>query len=259
MYREEIKNVALSAKMKSDYLNDSIIKFFLLAMMSGFFIIVGIALAFTTASIVNVDGTYYGKIAIGLTFPIALGLLYFAGGELFTGNCFIFTIGLLEKTVNLKNTIKILIVGYLGNLTGSIVLALLYVKSKAPIGLADQYIEKVAESKLIIPPDELFLRAILCNFIVCMSIWLCYKMKEETAKLFMLLWCVFAFSTPGFEHSIANMGIFAISLMLPHAETLTISAAAQNLAWVTFGNIVGGSIFSAFPYWYISKGKKQKQ
>ena len=47
-----------------------------------------------------------------------------------------------------------------------------------------------------------------------------------------------------------NMGIFAISLMLPHSETLTISAAAQNLAWVTLGNIVGGSIFSAFPYWY---------
>ncbi|MHA6534082.1 formate/nitrite transporter family protein [Paenibacillus sp. BAC0078] len=258
MYKEEINRVALSAKIKSDYLNESIVKYFLLAVMSGFFIIIGIALAFSTAGIINVDGKLYGKIAVGLTFPIALGLLYFAGGELFTGNCFVLSVGLLEKTIDLKKAVQLLLASYLGNLTGSIVLAFIYVRSRAPMGLADHYIEKVAESKLTIPAGELFLRAVLCNFVVCLAIWLCYKMKEEMAKLFMLFWCVFAFATPGFEHSIANMGIFAISLMLPHAESLTITGAVHNLAWVTFGNIIGGSIFLALPYWFVSKGRKSE-
>lgn len=256
MYREEIKQVAASAKSKNNYLNNSFSKYFILAMMSGFFIIIGIALSFTTASIVNVDGKYYGKIAVGLTFPIALGLLYFAGGELFTGNCFVTTVGLLEKTVSIKNTVKLLTVNYFGNLAGTVMMAFLYVESKAPVGLADRYIEPVAQSKLTIPAGELFLRGVICNFVVCLAIWLCYKMKEETAKLLMLLWCIFAFATPGFEHSIANMGIFSIALMLPHAENLTIIAAAQNLLWVTLGNMLGGSVFLALPYWFVSKDKK---
>jgi nitrite transporter NirC len=259
MYKEEIKKVAHSAEVKSEYINDSIFKYFLLAFMAGFFVIVGIALSYSTAGIINVDGKLYGKLAVGLTFSIALGLIYFAGGELFTGNCFVLTVGLLEKTVNIKNTIKLLAVCYLGNLAGSIVSAYIYVKSGAPIGLADKYLLKVAESKTHYPADELFLKAILCNFIVCLAVWLCYRLKEETAKLMMLFWCIFAFATAGFEHSIANMAVFSAALILPHPDTFTMAGVLHNLGWVTLGNILGGSLFLGLPYWYVSQGKKDKK
>lgn len=258
MYSDEIVKVAASAKEKSDFLSTNFWKYIVLAMMSGFFIIIGVALSFSVAAIIQVDGKFYGKIAIGLTFWVALGLLVFAGGELFTGNCFVFTIGCLNRVVGFKQTAKLLLINYMGNLFGCIILSFLYVKSKAMIGISDAYIEKTALSKLDIPFGQLFFRALLCNFVVCLAIWLCYKMKEESAKLILMLFCVLAFATSGFEHSIANMGIFSIALMLPHSSDLTLYAVAKNIVVVTLGNMAGGSLLLAMPYWYVSKSTQKK-
>lgn len=255
MYADEIKKVAESAQKKSDFLSRTLSKYIVLAMMSGFFIIIGVALSFSVAAIIQVEGKYYGKIAIGLTFWVALGLLAFAGGELFTGNCFVFTVGCLERSVSLKKAAKLLLINYIGNLLGCVALSFIYVQSKAMVGISDLYIEKTALSKLGIPWGQLFFRAVLCNFVVCLAIWLCYKMKEESAKLFMMLFCVLAFSASGFEHSIANMGIFSIALMLPHEAGLTVWAVIKNILIVTAGNMIGGSLLLAVPYWYASKSK----
>lgn len=255
MYSNEIKKVADSAREKSDFLSKNLSKYIVLAMMSGFFIIIGIALSFSVAGIIQVEGKLYGKIAIGLTFWVALGLLAFAGGELFTGNCFVFTVGYLERSVSLKKTAKLLLINYIGNLLGCMVLSFIYVQSKAMVGISDVYIQKTALSKLDTSTGQLFFRAVLCNFVVCLAIWLCYKMKEESAKLIMMLFCVLTFSVSGFEHSIANMGIFSIALMLPHEADLAVFAIVKNVLIVTFGNMVGGSLLLAVPYWYASKSK----
>lgn len=257
MYTNEIAKVAESAKDKIQFIQSSPFKYFMLAMMSGFFIIIGVALSFSVAAIVQVDGKMYGKIAIGLTFWVALGLLVFAGGELFTGNCFVFTVGCLKRSVHWKQTLQLLVVNYFGNLAGCIVLAFLYVKSRAMVGVSDAYIENTALSKLSIPSSELFFRAVLCNFVVCLAIWLCYKMKEETAKLILMLFCVLAFAASGFEHSIANMGIFSIAWMLPHSPDLTLYAIIKNIAVVTLGNMLGASLLLGLPYWYVASTKEK--
>ena len=80
-------------------------------------------------------------------------------------------------------------------------------------------------------------------------------MKEESAKLLMMLFCVLVFSASGFEHSIANMGIFSIALKLPHEAGLTVLAVIKNILIVTVGNMIGGSLLLAVPYWYASKSK----
>lgn len=253
MYSDEIGKVAVSAREKSDFLSKDLWKYIVLAMMSGFFIVIGVALSFSVAAIIHVEGKMYGKIAIGLTFWVALGLLVFAGGELFTGNCFVFTIGCLNRTVSLKKTAKLLTVNYIGNLLGCVVLSFLYVQSKALIGVSDAYILNTARSKLNIPCGQLFFRAVLCNFVVCLAIWLSYKMKEESAKLILILLCVLTFSASGFEHSIANMGIFSIALMLPHQSDLTLLAVTKSVFIVTLGNMAGGCILLGLPYWYVSR------
>ncbi len=227
----------------------------MLSMMSGFFVIVGLALSCSTAGIIDVEGKLYGKIAVGLTFPISLGLMHFAGGELFTGNCFIMTVGLLTKAMKWRRTLYLLLVCYMGNLAGSVLLAFLYVESHAPVGRTGYFLLETVESKLTSSANDLLLKGILCNFVVCLAVWLFYRMKEETAQLLMLIYCVFAFATPGLEHSIANMGLYAIALLLPHSETITLSAVVQNMAWVTLGNMIGGSVFLAVPYWYVSRAK----
>ena len=72
---------------------------------------------------------------------------------------------------------------------------------------------------------------------------MCYKLKEETAKLIMIFWCLFTFITAGFEHSVANMGFLTMGLLLPHDAAVTIGGWFHNVAWVSLGNFIGGVLF----------------
>ncbi|GIM29494.1 transporter [Clostridium polyendosporum] len=258
MFKEEILKVAHSAEKKKKFCQESIAKYFVLSLIAGFYIMVGVALSYTASAIFNVDGKAYSKIAAGLTFSVALSLIYFAGAELFTGNCFVLTVGALEKRIKWIDWVKVIFVCYVGNFVGALLLGYLYAKSGVAKGLADNYIVHLAETKMHLSIEQAVLRGILCNFVVCAATWICYKMKDDVSKLILVFWCIFAFITAGFEHSIANMGILSLALMFPHPEAVTVSGMFYNLVWVTLGNIIGGAVFMAVPYWYACKSKSQK-
>ena len=74
--------------------------------------------------------------------------------------------------------------------------------------------------------------------------------------LYEVITCLFAFITSGFEHSVANMTLLSISLLVPHPETVTLAGLAANLIPVSLGNMVGGILFVGVPYWYIAKAKR---
>ena len=71
----------------------------------------------------------------------------------------------------------------------------------------------------------------------------------------MIFWCLFAFITTGFEHSIANMTILSIGIFIPHPESITLAGMFNNLIPVTIGNFVGGAVFLGGSYYYIGKTK----
>src|ERR1051326_1253573 len=89
----------------------------------------------------------------------------------------------------------------------------------------------------IAPALELFARAILCNWLVCLAIWTSARMTNDTAKCIVIFWCLYAFIASGFEHSIANMTLFAIALLAPHPASVTLAGMGWNLLWVSLGNI----------------------
>jgi nitrite transporter NirC len=93
---------------------------------------------------------------------------------------------------------------------------------------------------------------------VCLAVWCFYKLKEETAKLIMIFWCIFVFITTGFEHSVANMTLLPMAAILSHGAQVTAGAVINNIIFATLGNIVGGAVFVALPYWFISKQKKSE-
>lgn len=64
----------------------------------------------------------------------------------------------------------------------------------------------------------------------------------------MIFWCLFAFIICGFEHSIANMTQLIVALLNPAGLPITLSGYFYNLIVVTLGNIVGGIVFVALPY-----------
>lgn len=250
---ETLEKVSNAAKDKVRFLKEHSGKYFLSAFLAGMFIGIGILLTFTVGGVSS--GLPTNKILMGISFGIALSLVVVFGTELFTGNNMIGVAGLLNKGICFKDMIFMWIASYLGNIVGSILLAIVYVFSNSASKPVVEFIVKVSKAKITTLPHELFFKGILCNILVCLAVLAGIKLKEETAKLIMVFWCLFAFITAGFEHSVANMTLLMMGIIYNGAKEITLNGYFYNLLFVTLGNIVGGA-FVGFACYYLAKKDK---
>lgn len=103
---------------------------------------------------------------------------------------------------------------------------------------------------------QLFVKGILCNWLVCLAIFIPMQMKEDMAKMFAMILIVFVFFASGYEHSIANFVIFSLALAVEHPDTIHVAGIIHNIVPVTLGNIIGGSLFMGALYTYLSSNKQ---
>lgn len=255
--KQTIDTLSNTAVSKVTQLKNSKSRYFVVTMLAGLFVGLGIILIFTIGGLLGSEfaGT---KIVMGVSFGIALSLVIMAGSDLFTGNNMIMTIGTLMKKTTWYETAQIWVYSYVGNFAGSILVAILFFYSGLAAGDTATYIVSTAEMKMNAPFIDLLIRGLLCNILVCLAVWCSVKLKEETAKLIMIFWCLFAFITAGFEHSVANMTLLSIALLVPHPASVSLSGMAANLIPVTLGNIIGGAIFIGAAYWYSVSERKLK-
>lgn len=253
MYQELIDKIAGVGKVKAELLKESRFKYFVLSMLAGIYVGFGILLIFSIGG--TIGDSPYKRLLMGISFGIALSLVIIAGGELFTGNNMIMTVASLHKKVKWSETLKVWGYSFLGNLAGSILLGALFVLGGGSKGSVGEFFIKISAAKMSGDWIELFFKGILCNMLVCLAILTSVKLKEETAKLIMIFWCLFAFITSGFEHSVANMTIFAVGLLAPHGGALNLGGFFANMIPVTLGNMVGGALFIGVSYWFIGKNK----
>ena len=217
MVEETLQKVIGASRAKVKMLKSNFLSFFILSVMAGIYIGFGIVLIFTIGAPLKEVNIPAMKALMGASFGIALTIVIFAGSELFTGNNMIMTIGSLAKKVKWHQTIKLWIVCYIGNFLGSLLIAYLVFAG----GLLDNtatfnFVEKVSATKMTVPFWPLVFRGILCNMLVCLAVWMSMRAKDDTAKIFLIFWCLFAFIGSGFEHSIANMTIFGLALFGPY-------------------------------------------
>ena len=252
MFKQGIGKIIDGSVLKLELLKDRKMKYVISSMLAGQFVGFGVILAYTVGAYLSQVNPATSKIGAGLSFGVALTLVLMAGGELFTSNSMIMSIGWLEKKSTAKDCLGILFYCYVGNLIGSIILALFMLKSGLLEGVVGEYMVKVSMSKINASFTELLIRGILCNVLVSVAVWAAYKLKEETAKLIVVFWSLFAFVTSGFEHSVANMTLFPMTLFIRDSG-ITLSGVLGNMIPVTLGNFIGGALLVGLPYWYVSK------
>ena len=208
-----------------------------------------------------------GKALAGVVFATGLMLVIIAGGELFTGNTLI-TIGVLEKKIKLKDMLSNWFFVYLGNFVGAVFIAYMMNMSglfNSGDNMLGGITLKIAAYKTHLTFSQAFYLGIMCNWLVCIAVWMSYGAKDIIGKCFAIFFPISLFITSGFEHSIANMyyipaGILAKSnASWVEASGLTAEKLAhlnwntfitKNLVPVTIGNIVGGVILVAGVYWF---------
>ena len=251
MYYDDFKKVSNGASKKVDFMNKSILGYGVSSILAGIYIGLAVILVNTIGGALPSGAA---KILMGAGFSLGLCLVVIGGAELFTGNVFSMTSGILDNTINAFNGIKLLVICYIGNFVGSIITALLFY---AGGGLKSEnialFINNSSLSKMSMSGTDIFFKAILCNMLVCLAVWCATRCKSESGKIMMIFLCIFAFVVSGFEHCIANMTLMTASMLSPFAEGVTLSGFLHNIIFSTLGNIVGGSVFVALPYFIISK------
>ncbi|MGH4138641.1 formate/nitrite transporter family protein [Clostridium sp.] len=208
-----------------------------------------------------------GKCIAGAIFGTGLMLVVIAGGELFTGNTLII-ISVLKGKVKWTKMFKNWSIVYLGNFIGSIFIAFMMVQSglfnSGANGLGGATI-KIAAYKVGLSFMPALYLGIMCNWLVCLAVWMSYGSKTMVGKIFAVFFPIWLFITSGFEHSVANMYYIPAGIMAKTNEAWLAAShvtpeklaglnwgtfVTKNLIPVTIGNIIGGAIFVGTVYWF---------
>ncbi len=257
MFKEEYLAAAEAAAGKVRFLKEQPMRYFVLSILAGIYIGFGVLLAFTAGGQLN--GSPASKIIMGCLFGVALSLVVIAGAELVTGNDFVMTAGLLHRKIRLEDAAWLFAVCWAGNLIGGLLLAGIYSMTGLCEGSVAAFMANAAHAKMTAGGLELFTRGILCNFLVCLAVWCSFRVKDTAGKLIMIWWCLLAFITTGFEHSVANMTLLTTALFNPAGVELTMSGYWFNLLMVTLGNIVGGVVFVGLAYGFAAGAADREQ
>lgn len=195
-----------------------------------------------------------GKIDMGLmrflgasVFPVGLMLVVFSGSELFTGNT-LMTMALPNNRISIEGLLRNWALVYLGNFIGSILLAYLIFRSQLVNKDVLNLALGIGRSKTSLGFTAAFLRGILCNILVVLSVWNAAASQDIASRIFSIWFPVMLFVLSGYEHSIANM------FFLPLAKYSGLNTSwsniwISNLIPVTLGNIVGGGIIIPTAYY----------
>lgn len=247
-----------TSKVKT--LTNNPLQFFIKAGLAGAYIGFAVIFAFKIGDGFAQAGSLVPSLFAGLAFSFALLTIIFGGVDLFTSNTMYLTMGVLEKKSRVKDLIKVWIATYIGNLIGVLFFTFLFVNTGLFDNIQpDHYLLTSAESKMNITISEMFFRGILCNWLVCLAVWIPMQTKNGAAKVMLIMMIVTAFFVSGYEHSIANMALFSVALSVPHPETITFIGGLTNLFFVTLGNIIGGSLFVGAAHVYINRELKEKK
>jgi len=249
MINIDYKLVESAAEKKVNFFKKEKGAYFISSMMAGVY--VGLCMITILVMAGAMDNFAGIKILQGVSFAAALSLVVFAGAELFTGNVFVMTAGVIHKTVKLADAIALCAFCYLGNFLGSILIAALFLGTGYLQGPVLEAAHTAMYSKTEPVFFELFVRGILCNILVCAAVWCMYRLQGESSKLVMIFWCIYVFVVCGFEHSIANMTLFSMETMAG-VDMYIFNRMLLNLVATTTGNIIGGIALS-LAYWSIAR------
>ena len=231
-------------------------KLIILSIYAGFFIsssaICSLACSYR---LTGGDGRFYQ----GLVSPIGLMLCLCAGAELFTANCLL-VIPLFCRKITIVDMLINWLITFLGNFIGGLVMAAFIVYGHIThlfdYALAS-YLVSIGEEKTDLSFGDAFVKGMLCNFCLCLSVWLSFGAKDLFSKI-AALWTPFAlFSACGYEHLVANMFYIPGALFAASEYDLVKDKLSwgryfyKNLIPVLLGNIAGGAILMGMGYWYI--------
>eukprot|EP00878_Enallax_costatus_P003944 GHUV01004165.1.p1 GENE.GHUV01004165.1~~GHUV01004165.1.p1 ORF type:complete len:364 (+),score=79.37 GHUV01004165.1:278-1369(+) len=176
-------------------------------------------------------------------FPVGLSLCVINGASLFTSNIAYMMAAFIEKKATVWQAMWVVWLSYFTNLCGCLLMVGLMLSGDVFMHREGFTIE-LAYKKCSYSFGATLTKGILCNWLVCMAVWQGNAAQDIASKLLGIWFPISAFVTMGFEHSIANMFVVPLGMMLG-ADITTNEFIVKNLIPATIGNLIGGGFFVA--------------
>ena len=237
-----------------------LLKTALLGILAGAFIGLG-ALYFVLVISDLTLGFAASRVLGGVVFSLGLLLVVVAGAELFTGNNLL-VMAWADGKISTFELLRNWLIVCCSNFAGAVALAVIVWLSEHSTmnnGLVASTVLNVALLKCTAPAATLFWKGVLCNMLVCLAVWMAMAGRSLVDKAVAIVFPISAFVAAGFEHSIANMYLIPLAMLLKPATTeydaINFSNLFANLSAVIAGNLVGGSLLVALIYYLIYRSK----
>ncbi|PFG42954.1 formate/nitrite transporter FocA (FNT family) [Isoptericola jiangsuensis] len=202
-----------------------------------------------------------GGMVGALVFGFALVFIYFTKSELLTSNMMIVSVGRYYKRISAPRGLRVLLLCYAGNALGGLAVALAMLASSLGSEAVGEQMQHSVDHKLeyllggFAGVSDLFVRAVLCNFMINVGMLLVYNgfVKTDITKVLVMVMSVFVFAFVGFEHSVANTALF---LMVGLSSGIDVGLALGNLGVVLAGNLVGGGLLIGYYYAFANDDRR---
>jgi formate/nitrite transporter len=215
----------------------------------------GAYLAFVT-SMALLIAAQTGKFVVGaLLFPAGFALIVVLKLELLTGNLAIMPTAFFAGEIGLAAVLRNWVLVLFGNLLGCLFYAGLFWISATEVGhnsggaVADQLRALAVNKTIAYEPLGMaglltvFVRAILCNWMVSLASVMGLTSTSTVGKILGCWLPIFIFESQGFEHSVVNMFVISVGMMLG-AKISLYDWWVWNEIPVILGNLVGALVLT---------------
>jgi len=231
--------------------------------LAGAYIAFGGLVAITVSS--GLDPETWGTLPTlftGTAFTLGLVLVVIAGSDLATGNMMLVPLGAMRGKLGVGDIARNLTLVLLGNLIGALFVAFFLAVQTGIIGgidaeagtsaaLTHDRLTTIALDKATAHTAwETFLRAVGCNWLVCLAVWMSLAAPTVSGKVLAIFFPIMAFVAMGFDHVVANM-FFLPAAKFAGVEGLGWGDVVINWLLAGTGNLVGAVVFVSTSYWYL--------
>ena len=242
----------------------SVIQTLVLACMAGGFITMGALFSVLLAEGVETQGLKH--LLQGLGFSAGFFFVILSSAVLFTEANVVLPATLLyqrSKTIIMK-VARFWALAWFGNLIGAWVVGwLIFTAQNYPQELTEElsaFVAKKMYYSTVGTPTAWFqamLSGILANWLVGMAAFFATMGRTIFGKYIPVFLAVTLFVSANFQHSPANMGYFSLIMPGGHGPGW-LDALAWNIIPVGIGNMIGGGLLVALPFWFALRSKDLK-
>jgi formate/nitrite transporter len=162
-------------------------------------------------------------------------------------------LGFFARRVTFRHLVHNLGFVLIGNLVGSLFVAYFLATKTGVLGAPEPLarLTTIATGKAVTETDtQVFLRAIGCNWLVCLAVWMALAADDVAGKILAIFLPITGFVALGFDHVVANM-FFLPAAIFEHVNGITWGNTLENWVFALLGNFVGAAVFVAGAYWYL--------